>query len=149
MPAPAPTGSRLTDGFPTKINFISTPNVELWQVEITPPGVEGGGPNNLTSMENTAWRTAAPKKLKTLTETVTTCGYDPKFYSTLLSMLQVNQQLKVWFSDGATLTFWGWLEHFKPNAVKEGAEPTASVRIEASNRDNTGAEVPPVYTAPA
>jgi len=133
----------INDGFST---IISLGGTNLFEKEVTPPGIDGGGANDTTTMRNTTWRTMQPKKLKTLSECSFVAAYAIAAYSTLLSLLQVNQLVTVTFPDASTLAFWGWLDKFTPNASKEGEQPTANCTLIPSNQDDNGAEIAPVYT---
>lgn len=57
---------RLDDGFSTTIEFADLPAVKFYEKTVTPPSIIGGGENDTTTMHNVAWRTKAPKKLKSL-----------------------------------------------------------------------------------
>lgn len=139
--------SILTDGFSTIINMPQA-GITLFEKEVTPPAVDGGGPNDTTTMRNTNWRTKQPKRLKTLSEMKGKVAYDPAFYNTVVANVNVNQALSVRFSDGSRIGFWGWIDKFTPDAIKEGEQPTAEITIQCSNQDNGGFEQPPVYTGP-
>ena len=138
----------MEDGFSTIISFPSHPSVAFAEKTLTPPGVSGGGQNDVTTMRNTAWRTMAPKKLKTLTEASTEVAWDPAVYDDVVAMINDNQLITVTFPDGATLAFYGWLDEFSPNSNEEGAQPTANCTIQVSNRNTSGVETAPVYTSP-
>jgi hypothetical protein len=135
--------SRLTDGHPTKIDF-SAGGVTVYETSVTPPGIDGGGPNNTTTMRNTTWRTNQPKKLKTLTPATMTVQYSPEAYNQLLAMINVNQLITVTFSDASTYKFWGWVNSFMPGEHSEGSPPTATITIEISNQNASQVETPPV-----
>lgn len=142
--------ARIDDGHPTTISFGSTPSGEtllFWEKEVTPPGLNGGGPNDTTTMRNTTWRTMAPKHLISLTAGSFIASYDPEAFTQVLAMLNVNTQITVTMPDGATYVFWGWLNEFTPGASVEGEQPTATCSIEPSNTDTAGTEVAPVLTA--
>lgn len=139
--------SRIDDGHPTTISFSADSSVSIWEKEVTPPGMEGGGANDTTTMHNSTWRTKSPKKLVTLSECSFTAAYDPATFDEMLAMLNVNQQITVTFPDSSNLTFWGWLDEFKPGAIKEGEQPTADVTIIPSNQNSSGVETAPVYAA--
>jgi len=138
---------RLDDGHPTTIAFAENGAVKLWEKTVTPPGIDGGGENDTTTMRNSAWRTKAPKKLKTLTESSLTCAYDPAVYDQIMLMINVNQEITVTFEDGDTLVFWGWINSFQPNETVEGEQPEAEVQIIPSNQDDNGDEIAPVRSA--
>ena len=139
--------ARIDDGHSTTITFATADTVLLWEKEVTPPGMEGGGANDTTTMLNSAWRTRAPKKLVTLTDAAMTVAYDPGFLDDVLTMVNVNQLVTITFPDGATWQFYGWLDSFIPNAAVEGEQPTAQCTIIPSNQNASGTETAPVYTA--
>ncbi len=144
--------SRIDDGHPTTISFGSTPSGEtllFWEKEVTPPGLDGGGPINTTTMRNTIWRTMMPKKLVTLTTGSFVAAYDPAVLDQLVAMLNVQCQIVITHEDGSTWTFWGWLDKFTLNACVEGDQPTATCSIEPANQNTSGEEVGPVYTEAA
>lgn len=137
----------LTDGHATTLTFSLASSVSFAPKEVTPPGVDGGDEIDTTTMLNNTWRTRAPRSLITLTECEFSAAYDPEVYDTILSMVNINQQITVHFSDGSTLMFWGWVKRFKPNGSKEGDQPMADVVITPSNQNSSGVETAPDYTA--
>lgn len=136
----------INDGFSTIITLTGA-GVVFKEKEVTPPGVDGGGENDTTTMRNTTWRTRQPKKLKTLEKMSCMAAYDTSWYTTIVAEINVNQVISVTFADGSSLTFFGWLNKFTPNTVKEGEQPTAEIEIIASNQDDAGTEQPPIYVA--
>lgn len=138
---------RLDDGFSTTVTFSEAPTVKFWEKTVTPVGFSGGGPNETTTMRNVAWRTNAPKKLKSLTQMSMTAAYDPQVLEDIEAMALVNQLITITFPDFSTWEFYGWLDMFEPGEITEGEQPTADVTIEASNQDENGEEIAPVYTA--
>jgi len=141
---------RIDDGHSTIIEFSaasSVMGVVLWEKTVTPPGIDGGGENDTTTMRNLIWHTRSPKTLKTLTEFSFTAAYDPACYDEVLALLQVNNQITVTFPDGSSLTFWGWLDKFTPGEVTEGEQPEADVVVIPSNQNDSGVETAPVYAA--
>jgi len=137
----------LEDGHSTLITLENLPNIELCEKTVKPPGISGGGSNDLTSMKNNEWRTFAAKKLKTLTEASATVFYDPIVYESgrLPAQINVNQKITVTFSDGSKVEFYGWLDTFEPDDVEEGAPPEATVTFIPSNRNLAGDEIAPLY----
>lgn len=140
---------RLDDGFSTTIELELAPTVKLYEKEITPPNITGGGPIDTTTMRNTAWRTHAPKQLKAMGPISTTCAYATDAIPVLFAQVGKNQRMTITFADGASLRLWGWLDEFTPGAFKEGDQPTASVKFQPSMRDDTGEEVAPEYIEPS
>lgn len=136
---------RIDDGHSTLVGFAGAPTIKLWEKEVTPPGVSGGGPTDTTTMRNEEWRTQSPKKLKTLTESSLVVAYDPAVYNDIVDQVNVNQLITITFPDGDTLAFWGWLDEFQPNALVEGEQPTAEVTIQPSNQNDSLEETAPVH----
>lgn len=139
---------RLDDGFRTLISFGGAFGVTLWEKEVTPPGMDGGGPVDTTTMRNSFWRTRNPRWLITLTDLAATVAYDPFFYTTALTFMNVNTFLDVQFPDTAIVSFWGFLDKWTPNPNREGEQPTANIIIVPTNQDENGFEVNPVYVGP-
>ncbi len=134
---------RIDDGFSTLIEFSLNPGVKLWEKEVTPPGMDGGGPNDTSTMRNVTWRTFAHKGLITMTAMTFKAAYDPTVYNQLRAMINKNQQISVTFADGSVLSIWGWLNKFQPGASAEGSQPTADCEFQPSNQDDNGDEAEP------
>lgn len=140
----------LNDGFPTTVYFSNAPSgVTLYfeEISITPPGISYGGPNDTTTMRNTAWRTMQPKKLKTLTPFTETCKYDPAVLNQILSMMGTITTVVITYPDNSTYRFQGWIDEFTPNEIVEGEMATAVITVVPSNQTAAGTEVAPVHQA--
>ena len=138
--------SYINDGHGTIYSFSLEPSVLFKEKAVTPPGLQGGGPNDTTTMRNIRYRTRQPKKLLTMSESKLTASYDPEVYDAIVDMMQVNQEITITWPNGASLTFWGWLDDFTPGEMVEGAQPTAEVTIIPSNQDDADTEAAPTYT---
>lgn len=136
---------RLDNGFPTIISFSSAPLLKVFEKEVTPPGINAGGPIDTTTMRNTAWRTQSPKSLKTLSQASFTAAYATDVYRDIVGQIGLKQQITISFPDDSSLTFWGWLDSFAPTGITEGNQPTATVTIQPSNTDANDNEVSPDY----
>lgn len=143
----APTGNMLTDGFSTIISCTYNPSVKFWEMEVDPPGVEGGGGKKVTTMRATAWHQKAPNVLKDLTDAGAKVGYDPAVLADIYALINVNTQWTITYPDGATEVFTGWLDSFKRGTMVEGEVPTADIVIIPSNRNGSGTETAPTATA--
>jgi hypothetical protein len=141
MAAPAvtarvtPPGIMLDDGFPTVIAFAADPDINLWEVSVKPPGIDGGDAIDNTTMHNATWRTRRARALKTLTDSTFTAGYDPNVFGAILALINVEGAITLHWPDGGTYSFFGFLQKFEPNEVKEGEMPTAQVTIVPTNWD--------------
>ncbi len=155
MAAPTPTvrqdpaGIKLEDGYRTLVTFASIPTASLWEISITPPGLDGGDPIDTTTMHNDTYRTRASRALKTLTEFTFTAAYDPNYYNQLLSLVNSNDTVTVTFPDGSTLAFFGFLQTIEPEELVEGEMPKVTVTVCPTNTDTAGAEQSPVLTSVA
>ncbi len=140
--------ARLRDGFSTQVSFSLNPTVSFLEITVTPPGIDGGGPNDTTTMRNTSLRTMQPKYLKTLTPMTVTANYDSDVFdpADVFAMINVNQEITVLFPDGAELTFWGFLNSFIPGTHVEGSQPVATLNIVPTNQDNDYVEQEPDFT---
>ncbi len=142
--------SRIDDGHSTTIEFSASASgitAFMSEKEVTPPGMSMGGENDTTTMRNTAWRTKAPKQLKTLTPCTFSIAYDPAIYEQLLDLLGVNQLITITFPDDSTLDFWAWLDDVSFGNIVEGEQPTADVTIIPSNQNGSQVETAPEYSA--
>lgn len=137
----------LDDGYQTLISFAQDPDVLLREKEVTPPGIDGGGEIDTTTMQNDTYRTKFPKALITLSPASLVATYDPAVYPEIIALVNVNNLITVTFPDGDTLAFWGWLDKFNPGANTEGEQPTADVEIIPSNVNDSGVETAPVHAA--
>jgi len=126
---------RIDDGYQTLITLANDPTLKIYEKEVTPPGYQGGGPIDTTTMRNETLRTASPKSLKTLSPMTIVAAYETEAYADLRDQINENQLITVTFPDGASLHFWGWVDEFTPGALTEGEQPTATVTIIPSNHD--------------
>ena len=133
-----PDGIILADGFSSKIiiGLTDQDDIEFWEKQITPPAIDGGDAVEQTTMWNATWRTKLPRDLITLDDVVCTVAYDPVVYNEIInSVININTTITVYFSDGSTLAFFGYLKRFEPSALVEGEQPEATVTFVATNID--------------
>jgi hypothetical protein len=141
MAAPAitarvtPTDRKLHDGYQSLITFERDPDVAIWEKQITPPGLDGGEPIDQTTMHNLTVRTKAPRSLINYTDGQVMGAYSPDSYNQLLAMVNIPQSITITFSDGGTLSFYGYMRTFQPAAIQEGSQPEATVGFVVTNWD--------------
>lgn len=141
-----PSGAKLKDGYRSLVTFDADPDVSLFEMSVKPPGLDGGDKVDNTTFWNDTVRTYAARQLKEMTDGSMTCGYDPKVYTQLLALINVETLVTVLFSDSSRIEFYGFLKNAEPNELKEGEFPTLSCTICCTNtHPTTGAEVVPVY----
>jgi len=149
-----PAGIPLQDGYQTLIGFSLNDEVKVWEKSGPSPGIEGGDPIEETTMHNDTWRTFSPRALKTLEPITWTCGYDPDSYTDdddnqIAEMINVEQTITIYFPDGSTLAFFGYIQNFQPQDHTEGEQPEAQITIVPTNRDSSRAEQAPVMVETA
>lgn len=143
-----PAGIMLKDGFKTEIALANDPTIRFWEKSVQPPGVDGGEPIDIVTMFNHSYRTAHPRKLKTITPMTARVAYDPKVLQNIVGQVNVRQAITLHFSDYTTWAFWGFLKSFVPSDHSEGNFPEATVTIVPTNVDpSDDSEFGPVYGA--
>lgn len=140
-----PDGIPLEDGFPTKIANKTDATIEFWERTVKPVGYDGGDLIDISTMHNTLYKTKVPRTLIDVTESVINALYDPELYTTILNILNLNDEWTLHFPDGSTVDFWGALRVFDPQENAEGEPPNANITIEPTNWDGS-AEQGPVVT---
>lgn len=146
----SPVGIRLETGHPTKVTFAADPDVSLWEMATTPPGIDGGDPIDTTTFFNVTYRTQAPRRLKQMTETSFTAAYDPAVLTQVVALVNVETTITITFMDGSTWAAFGWLQTFEPQEATEDEMPTADCTIAFGNANpTTGAEDGPVVVSVA
>lgn len=145
-----PSGEKLKDGFVAKFSFGADPNVELWEIGVKPPGIDGGEPIPQSTMWNSAWRTFAPRQLKTLKTSTFRFAYDPLMYDAISALANVVTNCGVLFSNGGKLAFWGYLRDIELDELQEGVRPEGTATIEPTNMDpSDDSEAGPDYIPPS
>ena len=140
---------RLDDGFSTIITLANIPSVKIYEKEVTPPGLTGGGPIDTTTMRNDSWRTMSPKSLKSMTALTAVVAFATEAIQVIQEQININQLITVTFPDNSSLTFYGWVDEFTLGKFSEGEQPTATLTIQPSLHDAAGAEVAPDYEGPS
>lgn len=142
-----PVGYKMPDGWQTLIACSKRPAIQLWEISIKPPGVDGGDPVETTTMHNTVWRTRDRRHLKTLTESTFKAAYDPESWTDILYMINNPDSWTVIYPENSKLAFYGVMTKFEPDELKEGEMPTATVTITPTNWDYVNyVEAAPVFT---
>lgn len=153
MAAPTPTarvtpaGKLLPDGYQSLTTFSLDTNIDIWEVEMTPIGLDLGEPINITSQHNVAWRTMFLRQLITATPQTIRGFYDPELYSQILAMRGINQTITQDYYDGTTVCYYGGVTRVEFGPLVEGTVPEVTITITPTNRDSTGAEYGPVVTS--
>ena len=138
--------ARIDDGFSTTILLSGNTSINLYEKEVVPPGVVGGGPIDTTTLRNTAWRTSKPKQLKTVGNSSVVTAYDITSYEEIMALANINQRITITFPDDSALQFYGFIDEFSLNVITEGSQPTAIMQMVPTNiHDVSGNEIGPIH----
>ena len=131
-----PVGTPLVAPIPCKVAFAEDPDIALWEVEVTPPGLEMGEPIDITTMWNLVLKTFSPPVLATATPCQCQGAYDPQCYDQFLAIRGVNGWITVHLPDGSCVNFVGYLKTFQPAGMAAGSntQPRAAFTIQPTNQ---------------
>lgn len=136
-----PAGIKLSNGYKALITLNSIPTLEIWEIEVGAPGIDGGDPVDTTTQHNTVLVTREPASLIDLTPFDVTCAFDPIIYTRALTYVNKKDTITVKFPDGTTLAFYGWFQNLSPPTMVRGTMPTMTLTICPANQNpTTGAE---------
>jgi len=136
-------------GFSTRITFANADSgvtAFLREEEITPFTLSMGGANDVTSMQNTRYRTKKGKHLINIEPATLTIQYDPAILTDMVALMGVNQEMVITMPDGHTWTFWGEIDNFSPGPLSVSEDKsTATITLEVTNLNDSDVETGPVY----
>ncbi len=142
-----PTGYKMPDGYKALVTLQNLPAINIWEKEVTPPGLDGGPKIDTTTMHNVKYRTSAPRALVTVDDGAANCAYDPDVLADILVQINVPQSITFRYQDGTTYCMWGFLGNFKPQGLVEGQMPMAQATFASTNWDFANkVEAGPVLT---
>lgn len=144
----------LLDGQGLTVSFSIDTTIYFYPKNLTPSGWDGGGPNDITLLANTTYHTMAPKKLKMITALTGEGAYSTAGLNTngdvgrFINMVNRNQEITVTYPDGASFTFWGYVDKIIPGQIVGGTQPTVTITIQPTMINNTDcSETGPTYVA--
>ena len=145
-----PIGFPLKEGYKVHVAFSLNPRVSFFEVDLMPPAFMGSPPDKVTTQDNVQWHTKAPNDLIESGDAEGSCAYDPLVQSQIAAMINLPGSITFHLPDSSTIDYWGWLQEFKPDTMKDGMRPMAKFKITISNFDPVNfVEAGPVYTPPS
>ncbi len=145
-----PTAWKEDQGFRIQVTNSANPSLAIWEIEVTPQGVDGGEAIRTSNQFNTRYHTKRPRALIDSNggklKGAICAGSRHQFEA----ICNVEATITEHYPDGSTYAYYGFYRSFKPDSQKEGERPTCEVEIVETDWDYTNAvEQGPVYAAAA
>jgi hypothetical protein len=145
-----PTGYKMPDGYRSLITWAKKPNIQFWEREVKPPGIDGKEAIDTTTMHNITWRTYAARHLKTLTESSFMAALDPDVMNDIWSLVNNEDSVTMTYPSNDQMAFFGFLQKVDFENFKEGEFPGITVTLTPTNWDPVGfVEAAPVFQSAA
>lgn len=132
-----PAGIPQKEGHGTKIAMENDSNIEFWEVEVQPMGIDGGAEINMINMHLTTWEVFRAKTLKRGSPFTVSAQYDQMVYVSIMAQINQEQTLTVIHPDTSTTSFFGWMQNFDPQPNVSGQAPLANITFVPSSWDPT------------
>lgn len=135
------------EGFPVLVGILGFTTLCFWEIDVKPPAMDGLEPMDITTQHNALVHTMFPRYLEKYDPITVMCAYPSKAYEDIHAHLNVIINMCITFPDSDQLAFFGFIQKFEPEALKEGDFPKANMTIVLANIDpqNAYVEAPPVY----
>jgi len=140
----------MDDGFSTLVTIAADTDIDFWEKEVSPGGLDGGDAIETSTMHNTDVRTKAPRSLYDYTDSSITVAYDASVIDQIDAIINTNTTITITFPNGDKWAFYGYLKSFVTGNNTEGEQPEATVEIVATNVDpSDGSEAKPNFVSAA
>lgn len=127
------------DGYGARIT-LQTSGITFNEKSVTPAGVDGQDPVDVTTNAKTTYREKYPRALKELTNGSGTVAYDPAQTAAITAAVNVKQVIRVDFLEGDCCSFYGFLKSFQPGELGDGEQPTAEIELVPCGVNAAGTE---------
>lgn len=141
-----PTAIRLDDGHGSVVAFADDPDLEVYEVSVTPGAVDGGEEIVTTSHHNDTYTTKSPQHLIDNEPTVMECSYDPGKRSAIEARINDPGSITQAWPDGSYKAFWGYLKRAEFGPLVKGQQPRVTLTIVETDYDPVNCvEAGPVF----
>lgn len=145
-----PTAWKTDQGYRIEIVNSINPAVALWEIEVTPQGVEGGDAIDTTTQFNNIWHTKRPRALINATGGKIKAQLAAGTRNQATALINKEATITEIYPDGSTYAYYGFFKNVKFDAFKEGEKPTCEVEIVETDWDYVNSvEAGPAYHANA
>lgn len=142
-----PTAWKEDQGFRIQVTNSVNPAIALWEIEVTPQGVEGGDPIDTSNQFNVKWHTKRPRALVNAEGGKMKCAVCAGSRHEFEALVNIEGVITEHLPDGSTECYYGYYKSIKFDAFKEGERPTCEVEIVETDFDPVNAvEAGPVFT---
>lgn len=130
-----PTGYKLPEGFKAAIAFSLRPQVNIWEVEVAPAGVQVAEINTSTQL-NITWMTKWLSALKESKDVAGQAGYDPDAMDDLVFLCGAQSgSFTINAPNGTKFAYWGACKDFTFQAWRAGQFPMLTYANVVTNYD--------------
>lgn len=132
---PAPTAWKVDQGYRIVVGNSRDPNINLWEIEVTPSGDEGGDAINTSTQWNDVRHTKRPRALIDGQGGKITAQLAAGTRAELNAILNKEATITEFYPDGSTYCYFGYFKNAKFSSFKEGDKPTVEVEIVETDWD--------------
>lgn len=119
----------LTDGQGIRIVLVNQ-GLVFYEKSVQPSGVEGGDPINITTNDNTAYESQAPRTLRMRMQSQSVVTYDSTDKAAYEAAVDQSDSIRIDYPDDTTELYVGWLRSFIPDSAENGSQPQATAIFE-------------------
>ena len=142
-----PTAWKIDQGYRILVANSANLAINLWEIEVTPSGADGGDAIQTSTQLTQQWHTKRPRKL------INNEGAKLKFQlaagskAQITALINVEATITEIYPDGSTYAYYGYFKSVKFGTFKEGEKPTGDLEIVETDWDYVnGVEAGPVFT---